>query len=121
MDRDRYVVPLSGHKIVAQTCFRREPDGVEHPVDTIPNGGDVVAHPGEMLGGGDIQLENRRRLRKLAGSALGQAEAPTRPREHHVGALFLRDPCHAEGERCIREDAGDHDVLAVEQTHGTSP
>ena len=34
------------------------------------------------------------------------------------GALLLRERGHAVRERRVGEDAGDHDVLAVEQTHG---
>ena len=41
----------------------------------------------------------------------------TGPGQYDVGPLLLGDLRHPEGERCVGEDAGDHDVLAVEQTH----
>ena len=38
----------------------------------------------------------------------------------HLGALLLGEPRHVEGDRAVREDAGDQELLAVEQTHECS-
>ena len=75
-----------------------------------------------VLGHGDIELEHfdfgtvwvRTELTR---GALRQAQRSPSARKDNVRALFLRNLCHAECERRIGEDSGDHDVFSVEQTH----
>ena len=70
-----------------------------------------------MLGHGDVELEDVDGLRQLARDSLGQAQRAAGTGQHDAGAFLLRELGNAERQRCIGEDAGDHDVLAVEQTH----
>ena len=57
-----------------------------------------------------------RLLREPARDRLRQAELPAERGEQHLGALLLRQTRHVEGDRAVREDAGDQELLAVEQT-----
>ena len=83
-------------------------------------GGHVVAHGGDVLGVGHVELEHRRRRRQLAGRALGERQPPAGAGQHDLGALRLGQLGHAEGQRGVGEDAGDDDPLAVEEPHGAS-
>ena len=119
MHRNRDVVPRGFHEVVTETGCRREPDRVEHAVDAAPLLGKCVTHIGEMVGHRDIEFVDVDGLRQLAGDTLGQAQRSTGTGQHDVGTLLLREGCHPERQRGIGEDAGDHDVLAVEQTHAS--
>ena len=77
----------------------------------------AVADGVEVLGHGDVELEDVDVGAELAGRARRQAEAPPGAGEDDRGALGLGDPGDGEGQRGVGEDAGDHDVLAVEETH----
>jgi hypothetical protein len=61
--------------------------------------------------------DGRRCIGELAGRSLGERQPAAGPGEHDVGSLLLRQLRHAEGERRIGEDAGDHEAFAVEETH----
>jgi hypothetical protein len=73
----------------------------------------------EMLGDGDIELVDIDWLRQLASDTLGQAERTAGAGQHDLGTFLLSEGRNPERQRGIGEDAGDHDVLAVEQTHGS--
>ena len=120
MQRHGDVVPGGAHEVVAEQRLRGEADGVQHAVDAAPVVGDGVANGVDVLGVGDVELEHRDvgAARQLAGGALGEAEAAAGAGEHDVGALLGGDTGDGEGQRGIRQHAGDHDVLAVEQPHG---
>ena len=66
---------------------------------------------------GDIQFEHRRLGRQLAGGALGEGQPTTGTGEDDLRPFLLGQLGHTEGDGCVGEDAGDHDVLAVEETH----
>ena len=74
-----------------------------------------------MLWHRDVQLEHLDIAGQLAGGALGQTEATAGTGEHDVGTLPLRQLGDCVGQRGVRQHAGDHDVLAVEETHGRRP
>ena len=46
-----------------------------------------------------------------------EAELAAERGEQHLRPLLLREARHVEGDRAVREDAGDQECLAVEQTH----
>ncbi len=66
---------------------------------------------------GDIELEHVDSVAELARRALGEAQRPAGAGEHDVGTLGEREAGDAERQRRIGHHAGDHDLLAVEQTH----
>ena len=70
-----------------------------------------------MLGDGDVQLQHVDLAVELAGRPAGEAEAASGPGEDDRGPFGLGDPGDGVRQGRVREDAGDHDVLAVEQTH----
>jgi hypothetical protein len=115
--RDGDVVPLGGHEVVAQRRRRAVGDGVHHPVDASPTLRDGLTGAHEVLGHGDVELEHVDLAIELAGRARRQAQAASGSGEDDRGALGLGHPGDREGERGVGEDAGDHDVLAVEETH----
>ena len=79
--------------------------------------GQRVADGLAVLRDGDVELEHVDAVAELAGRALGQAQRPAGTGEHDVGTLVEREAGDAERQRRIGEHAGDHDLLAVEQTH----
>ena len=83
--------------------------------------GDGLADADEVLGHGDVELEHLDVAAELAGRARRQAEAPAGAGEDDLGALGLGDPGDGVRQRGVGEHAGDHDVLAVEETHDRRP
>ena len=117
MQRDGNIAPFRRHEVVAKARFRRETDRVQNAIDTSPLRIERGTHVVEMLRHGDIEFVHLDRIRKLAGDTLGQAQSPTGAGQHDARPFFLRKLGHPESQRCVGEDAGDHNVLAVEQTH----
>ena len=76
-----------------------------------------LLHVLEMIGHRDIELEDVDRLGQLAGDSFGEAQRPSGAGQHDVGSFLAGQRGDPERQRGIGEDAGDHDVLAVEQTH----
>jgi hypothetical protein len=76
---------------------------------------DLVGQPGQVLGVGDVQLDQRRRLGQPLGDPLDQRQPPV-PGEHDGGALLLGQPGHRERDRGVGDDAGDQQTLAGEQS-----
>ena len=111
------VVPPGGEHAAAQAVGRREADGVEQAVEAVPAGGQGVAGCGQLLGGGDVDLEHLGRVGELASRALGERQGPPGSRQDDFGALLLGPPGHREGQRGVGEDAGDQEPLAVEESH----
>jgi hypothetical protein len=79
--------------------------------------GQRLADRHAVLGHGDVELVDVDVVAELAGGAAGEAERPAGAGEDDVGSLVERDAGHAERQRGVRQHAGDHDLLAVEQTH----
>jgi hypothetical protein len=81
----------------------------------------VLAHPpgerGQVLGVGHVQLDDGRLGRQPAGDRLGEAELAAEGGQDDLRALLLRQPGDVERDRPVREDPGDEELLAVEQTH----
>ena len=73
--------------------------------------------PYTVVRNGDVQFEHLDVVAQLAGGPPGQAERSARAGEHDVGTLLPGESRHAERQRGVGEDTGDHDLLAVEQTH----
>ena len=117
MHRDGDVVPRGAEEVVAEARRGGEADGVEHTVDAAPLVGDRLAHRLDVLGHGDVELEHVDAVAQLARGALRQAERPPGAGEHDLGALLERDLGHAVGQRGVGQHAGDHDLLALEQSH----
>ena len=111
------VGPLRGQEVLTEACLGGESDNVQYAVHPTPFGRKRLAHVDQVFGVGDVEFEHIDGLGQLACRALREAEGSARAGEHDVGALLLRQHGNAVGKRGIREDAGDHDVLAVEQTH----
>ena len=84
-------------------------DAVE-PVDVLA---DPVRERVQVLGVGDVKLDDRRQLGQPLGDPLDQAEPPEAG-QHDCRALLLRDPGDVEGDRRIGEHAGDQDPLTVQ-------
>ena len=74
------VGPRRVEEAAAEAALRREPDGVQHPVEAV----DVLAEPtgqrGQLLVVGDVELDHRGRLRQPAGDPGGEATWPGRTR-----------------------------------------
>src|SRR3954447_12863732 len=68
----------------------------------------------------DVELPHLWFRRQPAGYALRQAHAAAGAGEDDVGTLLLRDAGGGEGQRVVRQHAGDEDAFAVEQSHITS-
>ena len=83
-----------------------ERDAVPPEINTVP--------PRRLR---DVEFEDLSRLWQLATGAFGQAERTTSPGEHDLGTFLLGEHCNPIGKRCVGEDAGDHNVLAVEKAH----
>ncbi len=92
-----------------------EADGVEQAVQAIPAGGEGGAGRLQLLGRGDVDLEDLGFAGELARRAPGEREGAPRAREHDVGPLLLRQAGDGEGQRGVGEDAGDEQALAVEE------
>ncbi len=107
------------HEVVAEARLWGEADACSTPSTRPHLSASADAHVVEVFGHRDVELEHVGRLRQLAGHSLGQAQRPTGAGQHDVGALLLGERGHAERQRGVGEDAGDHDVLAVEQTHAS--
>ena len=105
------------HEVAAEAHRGSEADGVEGAVDPLPPLGQLAASAATWVGSATSSSSTSRLDVELAGRALGEREAPPRPGEHDLGPFSLRQLGHAEGERGVGEDAGDDDVLAVEETH----
>jgi hypothetical protein len=115
--RDRDVVPLCSEEVVAETRLGGEPDRMEDAVDVSPLLGECLANGDAVLGHRDVEFEHVDVVAELAGGSLRQTQRPARAREHDVGTLASCESGYTEGQRGVGEDAGDHDLLAVEQTH----
>jgi hypothetical protein len=71
-----------------------------------------------VLGHRHVELVHLDPVAELARGSLREAERSPGSREHDVGAFLERRAGHAIGQRRVGQDTGDHDLLAVEQTHG---
>ena len=80
------------------------------------------ASPGgaQLLGRGDVDLEDLGLPGELAGGAPRERQGPPRAREDDVRTLLLGEPGHGEGQRRVGEDARDEEPLAVEESHCAS-
>ena len=124
MQRHRDVVPRRAHEVVAEQRLRGEADRVQHAVDPAPLCGHRVADGVDVRRVGDVELEHgisepsgcAPSLRAVRLVRLSPRPAPVSTR---FAPSSLGDPRHAERQRGVREDAGDDDVLAVEETHDT--
>ena len=74
------------------------------------------ASEAEVLVAGHVQLEHRRRRGQPLGDPLHQAEPPEAG-QHDGRALLLRHPRHVERDRGVRDDPGDQDPLARQDSH----
>ena len=114
---ERHVVPAGGEHAAAQAVGRCEPDGVEQTVEPVPAGGQRLAGCGQLLGGGDVDLEHLGRVGQLARRAPGEREGTARPGQHNLGTLLLGPAGHRESQGGVGEDAGDQESFAVEESH----
>ena len=117
VERHGDVVPPGGEHAAAEAVGGREADGVEKAVQTVPAGRQRLAGGAQLLGRGDVDLQDFGLPGQLAGGAPGEAERPSRPREDDLGALLLGQAGHREGQRRIGEDARDQKPLAVQESH----
>ena len=120
VERRRDVVPVGGEHPAAQAVGRREADGVQQAVEAVPALGQRRAGGAQLVGGRHVDLEDVGLGGQLAGRALGQREGAAGAGEHDVGALFLGQAGHREGQRGVGEDARDEEPLAVEESHCAS-
>ncbi len=117
MHGDGDVVPLRREEVVAEADLGSESDGMEHPVDVPPLLGQCLADRNAVFGHGDVEFEHVDVVAELSRRSLGQLQRSAGAGEHDVGPLGPRQSGHPESQRGVGEDAGDHDLLAVEQTH----
>ena len=118
MHGDRDVVPCRLEHALPEARFRREADRVDGTVDAVP--AEIAqrgSETGDVVGNGHVELEHRRFRRQLAGRALGEVQAAPGAGEDDFRPLFLGDPRHRVRNRRVVEYAGDHNPLAVEQSH----
>src|SRR5262249_6078007 len=82
---------------------------------------DPLRQRGEVVGVGDVELDDLGLGRELAGGALGEAHDAAERAQHHLRPLLLGEARDTEADRGVVEDAGDEDPLAVEEHQaGTS-
>ena len=81
---------------------------------------DAIGQGVEVLAVRHVELDQRRGLRQPAGDRRRDLHLPPERRQDDVRALLLGQPGHVEGDRGVREDPGDQQRPAVEQTHGAS-
>ena len=117
MERRRDVVPVGGEHPAAQAIGRREADGVEQAVQAIPAGGRGGARRLQLLGRGDVDLEDLGLAGSLRAVRRVSDRARPAPDSTIVRPLLLRQAGHGEGKRGVGEDAGDEQPLAVEESH----
>ena len=94
---------------------------MEDAVDVAPLLGDRVTNQRAVLGHRHVELEHVDAVAELAGGALGERQRPPGAGQHDLGALVQRDLRHAERQRRIGHHTGDHDLLALEQSHARQP
>ena len=80
-----------------------------------------VGQRGQVLGVGDVELDDRRLLRQPLGDPLAQRQRPPEVGQDDGGALLLRDARRREGDRRLGQHAGDQDRLALEDAHAQCP
>ena len=68
-----------------------------------------------------VELDDRWRLREAPRDGGGDLHRATERRQHHLGALLLRDPCDVERARRVGQHARDEKSLAVEDPHVSAP
>ena len=66
---------------------------------------------------GGIELEDRDVAGQFPGRSLSERERSARPGENDLGSFGLSALSHRERQRCVSEDSGDHESLAVEDSH----
>jgi hypothetical protein len=111
------IVPLRGEEVVAEAHLGCEPDRVDHAVDVSPLLRQFLADRHTVIGDRHVEFEDVDVVAELARRALGQRQRPPGSGEHDVGALVQCQLRHAVRQRGVGEHTGDHDLLAVEQTH----
>ena len=114
LESDGDVVPRRGEEAAAETRLGREADRVQHAVEVAT---DAFGERVEMLGGGHVELDDRRLGREAPRGPLREAHRPAERREHDLGAFLLRAARDRERDRRVVEHAGDEDALAGEQAH----
>jgi hypothetical protein len=89
--------------------------------DAVEGVTDVLAEPvGErrqVLGVGDVELDDRRLLRQSLGDPLAQRHGPAEVRQDDGGALLLRQARRRVGDRRLGQYARDQDLLAFQNAH----
>jgi hypothetical protein len=66
-----------------------------------------------VFGDCDIELIDINRGIESASGALGERQRPTCAGQHYLGAFSLRKLGNPKSERCVGENAGNHNFLAV--------
>jgi hypothetical protein len=98
-----------------------ERDRVQHAVEHAPALLEVGDDGGQVPLVGDVELEDVGRAGQPLGHALRQPHRPAEAGEHDLGALLLRAARDGVGDRAVRQDAGDQELLAVEEAHAPHP
>jgi len=112
-------VPLGCKEVVAEARLGSEPDGVQHTVDVTPFFGECFSHRNPVFGNGDVELEHVDVVAEFAGGSLCELQRTAGTGEDDLGTFSSCELRNAERQRGVGENAGDHDFLAVEQTHST--
>ena len=107
-------------EIAGDRLTRRETDGVDEPVETVPRAAEVGEHRGDLVVAADVAREDQRaaELRSEAFGALPEALADIRERE--FGAFTMAGPCDAVGDGTVGQDARDEDAFAGQKAHEVS-
>ena len=111
----------ASRNVVAEARRRRETDGVEHAVDVSPFRRQRVPDQWPVFGHRDVELVHVDAVAELAGRALRERQRPPGPGQHDVGTLVDGDPGDPVRQRRVGQHAGDHDLLALEQSHARQP
>jgi hypothetical protein len=81
----------------------------------------ALGQRGELFALRDIEFDNWRRPRQPAGCILDHMQAAVAC-EHDLRALFLRELCDRECDRCMVDNASDKQTPAFEQAaHDRAP
>ncbi len=88
---------------------------MQRAVQASPSVHDRRRDRADVIGVVDVHLHHVGLRGQLAGDLLGQPHALADVREQDLGALLLRDLGCGEGDAVVGQDAGDEQLLAVEE------
>src|SRR5438132_5912469 len=121
LERGLHTLPWGGHEIAAKRVGGGEGDRVDEAVEAAPALLQRAGQRAEVLLIIDVHLEDVGGRCHPAGTLLGQAHDAAEAGEHDIGALLLSRLGNRKRDAGWGEDAGDEDLLPLEDARHGGP